>query len=136
MSLDKVRPGMHGFCKTVFQGDSIEEFDVEIIGTLKNFLPKKDIILARLLGEKIEYTGIVSGMSGSPVYLDGKLIGAIAYGWSFSKDPITGITPIEQMLEIGSGTAEKSDGGGAARPEKGRAEGPSSGEAMLYNPEA
>ena len=136
MPLDKITPGMRGLCKTVFQGDSIEELDVEIIGTLKNFLPKKDIILARLYGEKIEYTGLVSGMSGSPVYLDGKLIGAIAYGWSFSKEPIAGITPIEQMLEIGSGTVDKSEEGGAARLFPGRAEGRSTGDVMLYNPEA
>ena len=94
MPLAEVQPGMRGTCKTVFRGDSIEEFEVEIIGTLKNFLPKKDVILARLYGKRIEYTTLIAGMSGSPVYLDGKLIGAIAYGWMFSKEPITGITPI------------------------------------------
>ncbi|MBN2290637.1 MAG: hypothetical protein JXQ83_14980 [Candidatus Glassbacteria bacterium] len=135
MKLSEVQPGMLGVCRTVFQGDSIEEFQVEIIGTLKNFFPKKDIILARLSGERIEYTGLVAGMSGSPVYLDGGLVGAIAYGWSFSKEPITGITPIEQMLEIGMEAAESPGGGGAARPGEGRAVGSSSGEARLYDPD-
>jgi len=134
MPLAEVQPGMHGTCKTVFRGDSIEEFEVEIIGILKNFLPKKDIILARLFGKRIEYTVLVAGMSGSPVYLDGKLIGAIAYGWMFSKEPIAGITPIEQMLEIGSGTTDSPGAEGAARPQHGRAPGRSSGEAEFYNP--
>jgi len=133
MSLDEVRPGMRGTCKTVFQGDSIEVLEVEIIGTIKNFLPKKDLILARLFGRKIEYTGLIAGMSGSPVYLEGKLIGAVAYGFTFAKEPIAGITPIEQMLEIGSGSGEGPVSGGAARP-SGRASGRGSGEARLYNP--
>ena len=134
MPLAEVQPGMRGTCKTVFRGDSIEEFEVEIIGTLKNFLPKKDVILARLYGKRIEYTTLIAGMSGSPVYLDGKLIGAIAYGWMFSKEPITGITPIEQMLEIGSGTTDSPGAEGAARPQHGPAPGRSSGAAEFYNP--
>ena len=100
MPVDQISPGMKGYGKTVFSGDSIETFDVEIIGVLNNFIPKKDIILARLKGSRLEHTGVIAGMSGSPIYIDGKLIGALAYGWSFSKDPITGITPIEQMLAI------------------------------------
>ena len=100
MPVDQISPGMKGYGKTVFSGDSIETFDVEIIGVLNNFMPKKDIILARLKGNRLEHTGVIAGMSGSPIYIDGKLIGALAYGWSFSKDPITGITPIEQMLAI------------------------------------
>ncbi len=136
MTIDEVQPGMRGIVKTVFKGDSIEEFEVEILGTINNFLPKKDLILARLYGKKIEYTGLVGGMSGSPVYLEGKLIGAVAYGFAFSKEPITGITPIEQMLEIGSGTTQSPGVGGAALPSSGRAAGRSSGEAEFFNPDA
>jgi len=131
MPVSEIEAGMRGIGKTVFQGDSIEEFEVKILGTLKNFLPKKDIILAELLGDKLRYTGVIGGMSGSPVYIDGKLIGAVAYGWSFSKDPIAGITPIEQMLEI---ELEDRAPGGAAAPQGGAGAGRSSGVPQLYNP--
>jgi hypothetical protein len=93
---------MQGVAYTVFEGVKPEPMDVEILGILPNAAgPKGDIILARLHGKKVEYTGVVAGMSGSPVYIDGKLIGAIAYRiGEFSKEPIAGITPIAQMLEI------------------------------------
>jgi hypothetical protein len=71
MSVDEVRPGMKGFGKTVFQGTKIEQFDVELLGVLKNFAPKQDMILARLSGGPIARTGVIAGMSGSPVYIDG-----------------------------------------------------------------
>ncbi len=100
MPASEVAPGMQGYGLSVFQGDSIERFEVRIIGTLKNFLPKKDIFLAELQGKRLRHTGVIAGMSGSPIYIDDKLIGALAYGFQFSKDPICGITPIEQMLEI------------------------------------
>ena len=102
MKVDDVRPGMKGVAYTVFQGATPEPMGVEILGVLRNMMgPKSDVILAKLQGEKAEFTGVVAGMSGSPVYIDGKLLGAIAlrYG-QFTKDPIAGITPIEQMLEI------------------------------------
>ena len=111
MPASEVTPGMTGYGLSVFQGDSIERFDVKIIGTMKNFLPKKDIFLAELQGDRLRHTGVVAGMSGSPIYVDGKLIGALAYGFQFSKDPICGITPIEQMLEIEKAVQA---GGGAA----------------------
>jgi len=99
MPLSDVREGMIGVGRTVFHGNKIEEFQVEIIGILKNFAPQQDLILGLLKGSKLEETGVIAGMSGSPVYVDGKMIGAVAYSWPFAKTPIAGITPIESMLE-------------------------------------
>ena len=102
MKVDDVRPGMKGVGYTVFQGTQPEPMGVEVLGVLRNMNgPKSDVVLVKLIGEKPEFTGVVAGMSGSPVYIDGKLLGAIAYRiGQFSKEPIAGITPIEQMLEI------------------------------------
>ena len=102
MPEDQVKAGMHGVAYTVFEGVTPEPMDVEILGVLRNMAgPKSDVILARLHGKKVEYFGVVAGMSGSPVYIDGKLIGAIAYRiGEFSKEPIAGITPAGSMLEI------------------------------------
>ncbi len=96
--LKDVHAGLHGIGKTVFQGDQIEEFQVEILGVLENFGPKQPIVLARLSGGPLAETGILQGMSGSPVYIDGKLLGAVALGFPFSKEPICGIQPIEGMI--------------------------------------
>lgn len=99
--LDEVRPGLMGVGRTILQGDKIQEFQVELIGVLKNVLaPKHDAILARLSGPAIDRTGVVAGMSGSPVYVDGKLLGAVAISFPFSKEPYTLITPIEDMLQV------------------------------------
>ena len=102
MPESQVKAGMHGVAYTVFEGVKPEAIDVEILGVLRNMAgPKSDVILARLHGAKVEYTGVVAGMSGSPVYIDGKLVGAIAYRiGEFSKEPIGGVTPIEAMLEL------------------------------------
>jgi len=102
MPLEKIHAGMHGVAYTVFQGTQPEPMDVEVLGVLKNANgPKGDIILVRLGGRKAEYTGVVAGMSGSPVYFDGKLAGAVAFRiGEFSKEPIAGVTPISEMLEI------------------------------------
>ncbi len=102
MPEDQVKAGMHGVAYTVFEGVIPEAMDVEILGVLRNMGgPKADVILARLHGKKVEYFGVVAGMSGSPVYIDGKLVGAIAYRiGEFSKEPIAGITPASAMLEI------------------------------------
>src|SRR5437016_13801698 len=100
--LSKIHTGMRGVAYTVFEGTKPEPMDVEVLGILKNANgPKGDIILVRLGGKKAEYTGVVAGMSGSPVYFDGKLAGALAFriGW-FAKEPIAGVTPIAEMLEI------------------------------------
>jgi len=100
--LDQIHAGMTGTALTVFQGVKPESMDVEVLGILRNVNgPKGDIILVRLHGAKPEYTGVVAGMSGSPVYLDGKLAGALAFRiGEFSKEPIAGVTPIEEMFEI------------------------------------
>ena len=105
--LSDVHRGLHGVAYTVFEGTQPEAMDVEILGVLKNVLgPDQDMILARLHGSKPEYTGVVAGMSGSPVYIDGKLLGALSYRiGQFSKEPIAGITPIAEMLAV-NGTAE------------------------------
>lgn len=102
MTVNEVRPGMKGVAYTVFQGTQPEPMEVEVLGLLKNMNgPRSDVVLVRLHGEKPEFTGVVAGMSGSPVYIGGKLLGAIAYRiGQFSKEPIAGVTPIEQMLEI------------------------------------
>ncbi|MEE9293188.1 MAG: SpoIVB peptidase S55 domain-containing protein [Acidobacteriota bacterium] len=107
MPVDEIHPGMEGVGRTVFEGDTIEEFRVEILGILKNAIgPQEDMILARLHGDRIEYTGVVAGMSGSPVYIDGRLVGAVAYRiGSFAKEPIAGITPIASMLRLADAPA-------------------------------
>ncbi len=97
--LRDVKPGMRGIGKTVFQGDRIEDFQVEILGVLHDFGPRQAIILARLSGGPLAETGILQGMSGSPVYIDGKLLGAVALGFPFAKEPIAGIQPIESMVD-------------------------------------
>jgi len=100
--LKDVRPGLRGIGRTVFKGDHIEEFQVEILGVLENLTPKQTIILAKLSGGPLAETGVMQGMSGSPVYIDGKLLGAVALGFPFSKEPIAGITPIQQMIDDSS----------------------------------
>ncbi len=102
MPLDQIHEGMRGTALTVFQGVTPESMDVEVLGVMHNVNgPKSDIILVRLHGSKPEYTGVVAGMSGSPVYFNGKLAGALAFRiGEFSKEPIAGVTPIEEMLEI------------------------------------
>ena len=115
-------PGTKAVAKTVFAGDTIEEFPVEIIGRYRNFVgPGQDVILARLLGDRTAFTGVVAGMSGSPVYVGGKLLGAIAYRLgTFAKEPIAGITPIEDMIRAGETPAGARlaalDPGGAPEP--------------------
>jgi len=100
--VSQIHTGMRGVAYTVFEGTKPEPMDVEVLGVLKNMNgPKGDIILVRLHGPKVEYTGVVAGMSGSPVYFDGKLAGALAFRiGEFSKEPIAGVTPIADMLEI------------------------------------
>jgi hypothetical protein len=93
-----VRPGMRGVGRTVFQGERIEEFQVEILGVLENLAPRQTIVIARLSGGPLAETGVLQGMSGSPVYIDGRLLGAVAVGFPFSKEPIAGIQPIESMI--------------------------------------
>lgn len=100
MPIGDVRPGMVGTGRTVFAGDTLEDFRVNIIGVLKNVIaPGRDLIVARLEGGPLAQTGVIQGMSGSPVYVDGKLIGAVSYALgSFPREPIAGITPIAEMI--------------------------------------
>jgi hypothetical protein len=99
--LRDVRAGQHAIGKTVFSGSKIEEFQVEILGVLENVGPRQSIILARLSGGPLAETGVMQGMSGSPVYINGRLVGAVALAFNFSKEPIAGIRPIEEMLAVG-----------------------------------
>ncbi len=109
MPVEEVRPGMVGVGRTVFQGDTLEEFKVEILGILRNTMgPKRDLILARLSGGPLAKTGVIAGMSGSPVYIDGRLVGAVSYSLGqFSTEPIAGITPFAEMVEAASTNAPR-----------------------------
>src|SRR5882757_1742596 len=98
--LKDVRAGQHGVGRTVFSGTKVEDFQVEVLGVLENLGPRQSIILARLSGGPLASTGVMQGMSGSPVYIDGKLVGAIALSFPLSKEAIAGIRPIEDMLRV------------------------------------
>jgi hypothetical protein len=98
---EKLSAGMKGYGLSDFgDGKGVQRFEVEILGLLKRYAPRQDLILARVSGAGLEKSGVIAGMSGSPIYVDGKLVGALAYGWPFAKDPICGITPIQSMLDI------------------------------------
>ena len=101
ISVDEIRPGMVGVGHTVFEGDTVEEFKVHILGVLKNVVgPRRNLILARLEGGPLKETGVIAGMSGSPVYIDGRMLGAVSYQLGqFSKEAIAGITPIGEMTD-------------------------------------
>jgi hypothetical protein len=100
-AVEDLRPGMKGIARTVFAGSEPQEFGVEILGVLPGFPgPHQSGIIARLSGSNVERTSVFAGMSGSPVYIDGRLVGAIAFSFPFSKEPICGITPIKEMIEI------------------------------------
>lgn len=106
--LGEVRPGMKGVARTVFAGSEPQEFSLEILGVLAGFTgPRQSTIIARLSGPNVDRTGVFAGMSGSPVFIDGKLVGAIAYSFPFAKEPICGITPIKQMIDIFEQGSEK-----------------------------
>ena len=100
MPLDKIEKGMKGYGLTVFEGTAVEKFDVEILGVLHNIGPSQNLILAKVDSEVIRRAGVIAGMSGSPIFIDGKVIGALAYAWQFAKEPVAGITPIEEMLKL------------------------------------
>ena len=116
MPLDEVQAGMRGVGVTVFHGAEREEFDVEILGVLQNGIgPKRSLIVSRLAGGPLATTGVIQGMSGSPVYIDGQLIGAVSYSLgSFSKDAIAGITPIEEMVATDAAAATQARRGPGA----------------------
>lgn len=107
ISVDEVKPGMDAYCRTVYKGVEIEKFELEVISVVRNFRPGRDVILVQGKDERFIHTGPVAGCSGSPVYIDGRLAGALALGWSFSKDPLYGVTPIEEMLQVGKAGSSK-----------------------------
>ena len=97
----EVAAGMKGYgLSDLGDGKGVQRFDVEIVGVLKSYAPKQDLILARILNDAIDRTGIIAGMSGSPIYIGDRLVGALAYGWPFSREALCGITPIQSMLDI------------------------------------
>jgi len=100
MRSEDLRPGMKGYGLTVFRGTEPERFDVEILGVIKHNFADGDMIIVRLEHEQLLQIGGVAGMSGSPIYVEDKLVGAFAYGWGFSVRPIGGVTPIEGMLRV------------------------------------
>ena len=100
ISIDEIKPGMTGYGLTVFRGFKVERFSVKVIDVLRNFMPNQDIFLVHVDHPVLKRTGVIGGMSGSPIYLEGKLAGALAYGWRFSRDPVAGITPIADMLKL------------------------------------
>jgi SpoIVB peptidase S55 len=116
--VEQIHPGMRGYALTVFEGVKPESMDVEVLGVMHNTNgPKGDVILVRLHGAKVEYTGVVAGMSGSPVYLNGKLAGALAFRiGEFSKEPIAGVTPIADMLEINALDKSPAEEAAATKP--------------------
>ena len=116
---DSVKAGMTGYGLSVFAGTSVDSFPMTILGVLKGNRPGADLILARAKGEFLERTGIIAGMSGSPVYIGGRLIGAVSYTWAFTKDPIAGITPIREMLNA-LGSPQEAPGGETLEPSDAR----------------
>jgi hypothetical protein len=102
ISVDEIKPGMEAYCLTVYKGTAVEKFGMEVLSVVRDFIPGRDAILVRGTDERFIHTGPVAGCSGSPVYIDGRLAGALAMGWQFSKDPLYGVTPIADMLRVGS----------------------------------
>jgi hypothetical protein len=99
--LEDVRAGQKGIARTVFSGAEPQEFGVEVLGVLTGYpAPRQSLIIARLSGPQVDRTSVFAGMSGSPVYIDGKLVGAISYAFPFAKEPIAGVTPIKNMIDI------------------------------------
>jgi hypothetical protein len=120
--LSEVRPGLKGYGLTVKSGTTIERFEVEVVDVMRNFLAKQDVILVRCLGDEFADHRIAQGMSGSPIYFDDRVAGALAYAWSWAKHPLAGVTPIEAMLAEGSRPSEGRPAGaepptGIRRPE-------------------
>jgi len=107
ISIDEIKPGMKAYCLTCYKGTEIEKFDVDILSVVHDITPGRDAILVQGTDERFIHTGPVGGCSGSPVYIEGRLAGAMAFGWYFSKDPLYGVTPIEEMLRVGQAEGKK-----------------------------
>src|SRR3954452_10184175 len=119
MPVDEIKPGMVGVGRTVFEGSEMKDFKVHILGVLKNVqAPQRNLILARLEGGPLAETGVIAGMSGSPVYIDGRLVGAVSYSiGAFPKEPIAGITPIGEMIEATAASGTRRPAAAQARLE-------------------
>src|SRR5690606_13676754 len=116
----EVRAGQQGVGRTVFQGTQIEEFGVEVLGVLENVGPKQSLIIVRLSGDKVAKTGVMSGMSGSPIYIDGRLAGAVAFSFPFATEPLAGVRPIEDMTAAASAERAALDSSAALLALQGR----------------
>jgi len=116
ISIDEIQPGMEAYCLTCYRGTEIEKFDLDVISVVRNIEPDRDAILVKGTDERFIRTGPVWGCSGSPVYIDGRLAGALAFAWTFSKDPLYGVTPIEEMLRVGQPNRESQAVKGDKRP--------------------
>jgi len=114
ISVDEVKPGMPGYCLTEYGEAGIEKFELKVVNVIHEFEPGRNAILVMGLDERFKHSGIVGGCSGSPVYIDGRLAGALSFGWTFAKDPLYGVTPIAEMLEVGLG-GEPGTSGGSSR---------------------
>ena len=114
ISIDEIKRGMTAYCLTVYEGTKAERFALEVVSVVRNFMPGRNAILVMGKDERFIHTGPVAGCSGSPVYIDGRLAGALAFAWFYSKDPLYGVTPIEEMLQVGQGErpAKAAAGGG------------------------
>ena len=110
ISVDEIKPGMEAYCLTVYKGTEVEKFGLEVLSVVHDFMPGRDAILVRGTDERFIHTGPVAGCSGSPVYINGRLAGAMAMGWQFSKDPLYGVTPIADMLRVGGAAFNQSGG--------------------------
>jgi hypothetical protein len=125
--LAKVKRGQKGYGMTTFQGTTPERFEFEVVGVAKNFLPNLDIILVKSDDPKVQVSGFWQGMSGSPLYLDGKLVCAFSYGWRFNKVPLGGCTPIQAMIDEGQtpvrGSPDVLRSGGPGKKGKGKGKG-------------
>lgn len=102
MPVSDVKPGMRGHAVTVFKGQQTDKFELEIVDVIHNYLPKQDAVLFRSNDPRLEHSSIVGGMSGSPIFVEGKLVGALSYGWPFNKDALGALTPIDNMQQVGA----------------------------------
>jgi hypothetical protein len=101
MPVSAIKPGMKGHAVTVFSGTETDRFEIEVVDVIRNYLPRQDAVLFKSSDPRLEHSGIVGGMSGSPIFIGDKLVGALSYGWRFNKDPLGALTPISNMIEIG-----------------------------------
>ena len=110
ITIDEIKPGMKAYCLTIYKDTNIEKFNLEVLSVIRNIAPGKNAILVQGTDERFIHTGPVAGCSGSPVYIEGRLAGALAFGWAFSKDALYGVTPIEEMLRVGQIQSTKQEG--------------------------